>query len=56
MRAESIPNAIITDAVIDDGSSGGPLLNMKGQVIGMNTAADEEAACCTYAIPSNTIG
>ena len=55
IRAESILNAIVTDAVIDDGSSGGPLLNMEGQVIGMNTAADEESACCTYAIPSNTI-
>lgn len=47
IRAESILNAIVPDAVIDDGSSGGPLLNMKGQVIGMNTAADEESACCT---------
>jgi S1-C subfamily serine protease len=50
-----ILNAIVTDAAIADGNSGGPLLNIQGQVIGMTTAADEDTPCCTYAIPSNTI-
>ena len=49
-----ILDAIVTDTVIAGGSSGGPLLNNQGQVIGMTTASDD-AQCCTYAVPSNTI-
>ena len=51
----SILNAIVTDAATAGGSSGGPLLNLRGEVVGMNTAGDDNTPCCSYAIPSNTI-
>jgi S1-C subfamily serine protease len=54
----SIPNAIQTDAPLDPGNSGGPLLNMQGEVIGMNTAAVLSSGTFSgigFAIPSNSI-
>ena len=39
-------------AAVSGGNSGGPALNSKGQVIGINTAIDEHYA---YAIPSNAL-
>ena len=50
----SIPNAIETDALINPGNSGGPLLNMKAQAIGVNTAGIFPGNI-GFAIPSDAV-
>ena len=51
----SIPDAIQTDAPINQGNGGGPLLNLQGQVIGMNTATISHSNGIGFAISSNAI-
>jgi S1-C subfamily serine protease len=53
-----IPNVIQTDAPVNPGNSGGPLLNMQGEMIGMNTAilsGTNTFSGIGFAIPSNAI-
>jgi 2-alkenal reductase len=48
-------NVIQTDAAINPGNSGGPLLDSRGQVIGVNTAIRREAEGIGFAVPVDTL-
>lgn len=55
INAKTYEGAIQTDAALNPGNSGGPLLNSSGQVIGINVATTQGADNIGFAIPVNTL-
>lgn len=49
-----IDNIIQTDVSLNPGNSGGPLVDSKGEIIGINTAIISMAQGIGFAVPSNT--
>lgn len=52
---EKLDDVIQTDAAINSGNSGGPLLNSMGQVIGINVAVAQGAQNVGFALPVNIL-
>jgi len=50
---ETLDNVIQTDAEINLGNSGGPLVDLAGNVIGVNVAIDQSGSSIGFAIPVN---
>lgn len=52
-NAENLGNVIQTDAEINLGNSGGPLIDLNGKVVGVNVAVDTSGSAIGFAIPIN---
>jgi S1-C subfamily serine protease len=48
-----MPGMIQTDAPLDHGSSGGPLINLAGEVIGITSSQSQESNFISFAIPAD---
>lgn len=54
-QSEVLDDVIQTDAALNPGNSGGPLLNLSGQVIGINVATTEGAENIGFSIPIDAV-
>jgi S1-C subfamily serine protease len=52
---DTVLDGLQTDASINHGNSGGPLINMNSEVIGINTAGREDGVLLNFAIPINEV-
>lgn len=54
-QSELLQDVIQTDAAINSGNSGGPLLDLQGFVIGVNVAASNGGSNIAFALPANEV-
>jgi serine protease Do len=52
---ETLDNVIQTDAQINVGNSGGPLIDLNGKVVGVNVAVDQAGGSLGFAIPIDSV-
>lgn len=52
---ERLEKVIQTDAAVNPGNSGGPLLNLSGEVVGVNVAIASQSENISFALPSNSV-
>lgn len=54
-QSETLEDVFQTDAAINSGNSGGPLLDLSGRVVAINTAVSQQGQLIGFSIPSNVV-